>query len=134
MQEVQVPLAVVLVKLEKEVNAALAFSGNTHYITDVLDGMQDGSFQAWYNTKAVLFTELLVFPRAKAINFFLAAGNKEELIKFIPRVLDYGFKEGCDRAYIQGGRRGWVKELEKLGWLEASTGMVTYLIPKGQIQ
>lgn len=134
LENIKKPLTVVVSNLQDKIQEALNLAGNTYTIEDLLDGTQSGELQVWYNGKAILFTEILVFPRAKALNFFIAAGDKDTLISFIPQVLDYGYSQGCDRAYIAGGRRGWVKELSKLGWGESGVVMATYFHSKETIQ
>ena len=97
------------------IEAALSYSGNTHHFEDIVAGVKSGTMQLWPARHSCLVTELVIYPRKKLLNIFLAGGKITELMSMQEDVQRWAIREGCDGGMISG-RKGWEKPLAKLGW------------------
>lgn len=95
--------------------AALRFAQGTHTIDDVADGITTGQYQFWPGKQCALVTEIYEFPQFKALNFFLAGGDLDEILSIEPQAIDFGRFHGCTMA-IMTGRKGWERVLKPLNW------------------
>ncbi len=77
----------------------------------------DGRAKLWVESEALIVTEVLQFPRKRALRFWLATGDIEACLTLHRRVLEWGAEQGCDFA-ITTGRKGWTKPLRVEGWTE----------------
>lgn len=101
-----------------QIEAALEHAGGTHTFDDVAERVADGRMQFWPGVKAAIVTEILEYPRLKALNFFLAGGvgGLSEIEAMTPGILDWGRSVGCTQAVFTG-RRGWERTfLSRTGW------------------
>lgn len=74
--------------------------------------------QAWSGPASVVITEIVVHPRKRVLNIFLAGGNLPEIEAMTPLILEWGKSRGCVAATFTG-RRGWGRTyLTKQGWTE----------------
>lgn len=105
-------------ELRRRLLRALSVAGNTHAPEDVAQAVKEGRMQAWTRGDSLVVTEVLEFPRAKALNVFLAAGDLDEVLSLIPEMAEFGRQHGCGTMRMQG-RRGWARVLPRLGWQEA---------------
>jgi len=94
------------------VEAALEYSGGTHGIEDIAEGLKSGRFQLWPADNSVIVTEIIVYPRLKNLHFFLAGGDLDELRLMQPLVESWGKDMGCTRVSL-AGRKGWEKTFLK---------------------
>ena len=101
-----------------QIERALEYSGGTHVYEDVLQGVVEGRMQAWVNGKSVAITEIIVYPRKKVLNGFLAAGNMREILEMVPSAAEWGRQMGCT-AFTLAGRKGWQRVFGKRGWRTA---------------
>lgn len=95
-------------RCSKWLEAALEYSGGTHGIEDIAAGVKEGRFQLWPAPKAAVITEIIVYPRLKALNYFLAGGDLDELKAMRPYIELWGKQNGCTRVTL-AGRKGWQK-------------------------
>lgn len=93
------------------VQAALDYAGGTHRLGDVRDAVLSGEAQFWPGERSAVVTEVVVYPRAKAVRFWLAGGDLGELKAMEKAVVAWAKGQGCDRAEILG-RGGWERALE----------------------
>lgn len=98
-------------KLQK----ALDLAGGTHSLDDVAKQIADGNAQVWGAKNALLVTEIIDTPQRRLLRFWLAAGGLDEVLALSDDVMEWGRKQGCDRAVFTG-RRGWVKTMKARGW------------------
>ena len=101
-----------LERLRHHVEAALEYSGGTHGIEDIAEGIKTGRFQLWPADNSVIVTEIIVYPRLKNLHFFLAGGDLDELRLMQPLVESWGQSMGCTRVSL-AGRKGWEKTFLK---------------------
>jgi len=97
-----------LERLRHHVEAALEYSGGTHGIEDIAEGLKKGRFQLWPADDYVVVTEIIVYPRLKNLHFFLAGGDLDELRLMRPLIESWGKSMGCTRVSL-AGREGWSK-------------------------
>jgi hypothetical protein len=101
-----------LERLRHHVEAALEYSGGTHGIEDIAEGLKTGRFQLWPGDNSVIVTEIIVYPRLKNLHFFLAGGDLDELRVMQPLVESWGKSMGCTRVSL-AGRKGWERTFLK---------------------
>lgn len=95
---------------------ALAYAGDTHSVDDVATMIAAGSLQLWPGPASVLVTEIVEYPKHKALHFFLAAGRMATVRALSEIALDWGRQQGCTRATLVG-RKGWSRSfLTSRGW------------------
>lgn len=96
---------------------ALTYSGGTHTVQDVLDGVESGEFQLWEGQRSILVTKLMQHPQLLEAFVFLAAGDMREIESLYPTVLDWAKSKGCTRASFLG-RPGWERTFltRDAGW------------------
>jgi len=97
------------------IESALRYSGGTHSFDDVKAAILDGTMQIWPAPRGVAVTEIIVYPRAKSLHVFLAAGEMDQLLDMIDAAMHWGRSQGCT-AMSMTGRFGWQKVLAKHGW------------------
>jgi hypothetical protein len=104
------------------IESALAYSGGTHDYGDVVDAVIAGRMQIWPAPRGVAITEIIEYPRKKALHVFLAAGEMDQLIAMVASAEAWGFAQGC-KYVTMAGRKGWSRVLAKHGWSETMAVM-----------
>ena len=94
------------VRLEPQLLRALPSAEGTHDLEDVLEGVATGRLHFWPGRESVVVTEFIDYPRLRAINFFLAAGDLDELGDMEETIVKWAQTKGCTRA-MGMGRRGF---------------------------
>lgn len=87
---------------------ALAQAGNTHTVADVLQRVRERRAVCWPRGDSVVVTEVLVFPRLKAVNYWLVSGHLHECAELQPAIDEWARSEGCSVATATG-RMGWLR-------------------------
>lgn len=88
--------------------AALGYTGGTHNLQDILDGVLRGEYQFWPGERCAVITEIMNFPRKRVFNFFLAGGDLKELEAMTPTMEAWAKFRECDSAMLTG-RKGWLR-------------------------
>jgi hypothetical protein len=99
-------------RLRQHVEAALEYSGGTHKIEDIAEGLSAGRFQFWPGLNSAVVTEIIVYPQLKDLHYFLAGGDLDELKMMRPLIESWGKSIGCTRVSL-AGRPGWQKTFLK---------------------
>ena len=98
---------------------ALQYAGGSHSYEDVVAAVAENRMQLWPGPNSVIVTEIHDVPRYRAINFFLAGGERNslaELEKMVPVILDWARAQGCTKALFTG-RPGWERTfVTRMGW------------------
>ena len=89
---------------------AIEQTNGTHTEDDILLALLHGRLKIWCGTKSAIVTELVTYPRLKAVNCFLGGGDLAELILMEKDIVIYAKSEGCSRV-TGGGRFGWKRVL-----------------------
>jgi hypothetical protein len=105
-------------EVRRQLERALAFTGGTHTVDDVLAQVERGELQLWQGDDSVIVTQILTYPRLKELCFFLAAGRMAGMKSMTPIILQWGREHGCVRA-VFAGRPGWTRTFltQHDGWL-----------------
>jgi hypothetical protein len=93
-------------------------------IDDIKGYVEEGEAVFWPGERCALVTQFHDFPRLRALNFWLAGGERDgsglaELKKMHDSVRVWGKLNGCTLSYITG-RPGWARAL---GYKPAWTSM-----------
>jgi hypothetical protein len=99
-------------RLRHHVAAALEYSGGTHKLEDIAEGIRWGQFQLWPGKNSVVVTEIIVYPQLKDLHYFLAGGDLDELRLMRPIIESWGKEIGCSRVSL-AGRKGWERTFLK---------------------
>lgn len=105
-----------LVPLRPQVQLALDRAGNVMTIEDLYTFVLTGSVQLWTtpekplasNATACMFTELVFYPRLRAIRSMYTAGNMRDAMGMIPRMARWALDQGCTRAEFAASP-GWLR-------------------------
>lgn len=99
-------------RLRHHVAAALEYSGGTHKVEDIAEGIRREQFQLWPGRNSVVVTEIIVYPQLKDLHYFLAGGDLDELRMMRPIIESWGKEIGCSRVSL-AGRKGWERTFLK---------------------
>ena len=102
-------------EFHNRLNRALAVGGNTHGPDDIAAAVEEGRMQAWTKGDSLIVTEVLEFPKAKAVNVVLAVGRLDEVLSLMPDLEAFAREHDC-RALRMEGRKGWARVLPHYGW------------------
>lgn len=102
---------------------ALARAGGTHTYEDVLNLISIGEMFFWPASKSCLVTEIVQYPRLRALHVFLAAGDLTEIKDMESSLISFAKSLKCS-AISMSGRKGWAKALKELGWQESHITLV----------
>lgn len=91
---------------EKFISDALEYCNGTHDLQDVADQIYRGELQLWPANETALVSQIITYPKRKAIHIFLAGGNIDELINMEESVFTWAKMQGCDLLTFSG-RLGW---------------------------
>lgn len=94
---------------------ALQYADGTHTLADIKDGIAADRFQLWAGDNAAIVTEIIGYPRKKALNFFLIGGDLSELKIMEPVICQWARLQGCTRA-IGVGRKGFQRVFAEAGY------------------
>ena len=61
--------------------AALEHGGGTYALHDIVQGLEDGRFQLFWNNGGLAVTEIIQCPQKRYLNIFLAAGEMKAVLK-----------------------------------------------------
>jgi hypothetical protein len=89
---------------------ALKLCDGSHSEEDVLAGLLQSHYQLWPGKNSAIVTEVNVTPRLKAVNFWLVAGDLDEVKSMEAPILEWARSIGCTKA-LASGRRGWERAL-----------------------
>jgi hypothetical protein len=100
---------------QKQIEAALKYSGGTHLFEDVVAAVHEGKMQMWANGETVAITEIICYPRKKVLHVFIGSGKRKELFEMIESAWEWGKMNGCSSMTL-AGRKGWTKLMGKFGF------------------
>lgn len=98
-------------RLAHHIDAALAYSGDTHSSLDVLDAIKQGKAQFFPLENSVIVTEIVDYPKKAVCRIWLAGGDMGELIKAEKELVKWAKDHGCSGMEIIG-RKGWERQLK----------------------
>ena len=71
--------------------------------------------QLWAAPKGCIVTEIVVYPRKKVVNLFLAGGELDQIMDMEHDIGKWAERQGCTGGMMTG-RLGWKKPLSENGW------------------
>lgn len=99
-----------------QLSEALLRGGGTHDLDEhIVPLLKSGQAQWWEKGDGVVITELRLFPRFSAVNYWLVAGNMNDCRALQPDINDWARANGATRATAVG-RKGWERILPQDGW------------------
>lgn len=104
------------------IEKALERSGNLNSWEDVEKGVASGMMQLWPAPKGCVVTELVIYPRGRALRVFLAGGELGQILAMTKDMARWAKAQGCDFAEFDG-RFGWQRVLKQIGWKPRSIVM-----------
>lgn len=105
------------------IEAALEYDGGLHEIGDIEAAITAGEAQFWPGENSAVVTQFWEFPRAKALNFWLAGGDLDELVRDMRTQIEpWARAHGCTRTVI-AGRPGWSRALRACGYAPLWTAL-----------
>lgn len=107
--------------------AALEYDGGFHGLADVRAAVEAGEAHFWPGVRSAVVTQFWDFPRLKAIHYWLAGGELDEIVEQMqPTINAWGRAHGCEKSIICG-RLGWKKPLAACGYEPLWLGMARSL-------
>lgn len=100
------------------IEAALEHGAGTHTIEDIEAGLACGDYQFWPAPRSAAITEIIDYPRRKALCFWLAGGDLRDMMRTIePRARAWGETQGCNLFFGNAiDRPGWARALQSFGY------------------
>ena len=99
---------------------ALEYCGGTHKFDDIVEAIYAKRMQLWPGPRGCIVTEIVIYPRKKVLNLFLAGGELDQIVDMNNDITAWAVQNGCS-AGTMSGRIGWKKVLEPLGWKQMYT-------------
>lgn len=99
---------------------ALEHGGGTYNLHDIIEGLEEGRFQIFWNDSAVAVTEIIQCPQKRYLNIFLAAGRMKAVLKLHAKVEKFARANGCNFMRATA-RKGWEKFNPEYGWKSTHT-------------
>lgn len=126
MNEAKKTAAEVMAPYRFLIESALDFSGDTHDYLDIVHGVANSVMFFWPAEKSCLITEIVQYPKKRALHVFLAAGDLDEIKDMEPSLQEFAKNLKCDAISLTG-RNGWKRTLNDMGYKPAHITMVKEL-------
>ena len=110
----------------ERIQRALAYSGGTHTVGDIVDGLLEGRYFYLENEGASLVFEVIEYPRKRRIHIFLAAGEMDPVQALRAECEDIARQMGITEVSLLG-RKGWERNLAPIGYKAAHVWLVREL-------
>lgn len=97
---------------------ALHHAGDTHSLEDVWYAIATGDALLWVTPRAAVVTQVVVFPRKRVFDVWLAGsavGGLGEILGLLPAAEAWARGRGISEV-IMTGRAGWKRVLQPLGF------------------
>lgn len=100
---------------QDHISEALTYQ-NTHTLDDVLAMIEAKDAQLWLGENSAAVTEIIQYPRAKALHLWLCGGDMKEITdQMLPKAEAFARAEGCTKL-TTGGRKGWDRVMSRHGF------------------
>ena len=101
-------------RLEHHIKRALKHQ-DMYNLTDIKENIRQGRLHIWGGKDSVIITHFIEYPRYKALNMLIGAGDYNELEKMFSSVELFAKQFGCKKIFL-GGRKGWLRKIKHLGF------------------
>jgi|TARA_A200000159_G_scaffold35968_1_gene32424 hypothetical protein len=88
---------------------------DSYTIDDIEDKIRHGFFHLWPGKESAFITEIVTYPQHKVMNLLFCGGKYEELEAILASIETFAKAIGIKRLY-GGGRKGWLRKIEHLGF------------------
>ena len=88
---------------------------DTHGIEDIERLVESGHAQFWPGRRCAVVTEVVSYPRYRALCLWLAGGDLDDLVALSRCIAAWGRAKGASRLVING-RPGWARALRRHGF------------------
>lgn len=95
---------------------------DTHAIEDVERAVYKGTMQLWAGAKGALITEIQKYPKFKVLHIFVAGGDMDQCLDFLPSLYTWADLQDCKKISLSG-RVGWKRVLADRGWHQTAIVM-----------
>lgn len=95
----------------------------THTIEDVEQSVASGHMQLWAGERGALVTQIITYPRKKVLHVFIAGGEMDQVLDFLPSLHLWADMQDCDTLTLSG-RVGWKRVLADHGWRQEGITMI----------
>jgi hypothetical protein len=102
-------------ELQRRLERALKVGGNSMDASDIWTAVEEGRMQSWTKNDSLVVTEILTYPKGRALNVILAVGSLDDVMSLQPQIRDFGRDHGASVMRMQG-REGWAAVLPAYGW------------------
>jgi hypothetical protein len=102
-------------ELRRRVEIALAEGGDVMTFDDMIELARAGRIQLWADDESVVATEIMVYPRKKVLNLFLAAGRLPAVMAWHPKLTQFCHDNEVD-LMVAFGAPGWGRIGRRNGW------------------
>lgn len=114
--------------IEEKLEIALAAGGDVMTFDDLVGLARERRVQLWGDRETLIATEVLTYPRKRALNAFMVAGSVSGIFRLQDQIVEFARDEGCS-GIVAHGRRAWGRLGRAHGWREHSTCFVLTLEP-----
>ena len=104
------------------IEAALEYAFG-YTIDDVWQAVEDGEAIFWPGRASAVITQVWIFPQAKALNYWLAGGDLDELVNEMRPLIEERAKAAGLTHIIIAGRGGWTRALRATGYAPIWTAL-----------
>lgn len=101
------------------IEAALEHANGTHTVEDVAAQIIEGKLLLWVGERCACVSEILLFPRKRFMNVFLAGGDLKEMKAMRAGVEAYARGHLCDGVMFAGRL---TPEAKRQPWTRAAGG------------
>lgn len=112
-------------RFRPEVERALRHAGDTMTYEDLWGEVDKTMMQAWLaaDGRGCMFTEIVDYPRLRAVRVVIVAGHLKSCLTFKARVHEWALQIGASRIEWMG-RRGWLRAVA-WPWRSITMGWAT---------
>lgn len=105
------------IDIVRKIKWALDLPISTHEWEDVVEALQAGDMQIFWNDDSCVITEICASPRRRFLNIFMAAGTLKGVFRLQPQIAAFARANGL--TTVQGiARPEWAPVLKKRGWVK----------------
>jgi hypothetical protein len=102
-------------KRQGQLERALAETGGTHDLGDIMKGITSGEFQSFARGETWAVTSIIETPRKRICEVFLVVGDMSDAIVLHDEVEMFARARGC-KMLRTIARSGWLKWAKPRGW------------------
>jgi hypothetical protein len=106
-----------LLECQEMIQSALDEGMGTHDFPDIVAGVIEGDHQFWRSKsgRSCMVTTIVIYPRKKVLQVFLAAGDLDEIKGMYDTIIGWAKTYHDIHTFMLTGRKGWAKALAEYG-------------------